>query len=325
MENVLITGGAGFIGYHLVHRMSQAGYHVDIIDNLQRGTIDNPLKSLLKDDNVGFINIDLLNKDDVLSLSKDYSFIFNLAAIVGVRNVLKDAFNVLKSNMLITSNILELCKRQERLKRFFYFSTSEVYAGTLHYFGLTIPTPEDTPLTITPLENPRTSYMLSKIYGEALTLHCQYIPFFIIRPHNIYGPRMGMAHVIPELLKKAFYAQPNTTIEVFSVKHKRTFCYIDDFIECLLRLVYISEKSDNYVLNIGSDAPEHSIEEVARLVIKIVGKELRILPKPPTPGSPHRRCPDISLLKRLIDFTPKVLLDDGIRTTFNWYKENYFD
>ena len=101
-------------------------------------------------------------------------------------------------------NIITFGKRQENLERLIFTSTSEVYAGTLKYFSLKIPTPENTPLALTELSENRTSYMLSKIYGEALCLHSG-LPVTIVRPHNFYGPRMGLSHVIPELFKESFF------------------------------------------------------------------------------------------------------------------------
>ena len=91
-------------------------------------------------------------------------------------------------------------------KLFVFASTSEVYAGSLEHFGLPIPTPETAPLGLPDLGRPRTTYMLSKIYGEALCRHAG-LPFTILRPHNLYGPRMGMAHVIPELHARATHIQ----------------------------------------------------------------------------------------------------------------------
>src|SRR5690606_19448171 len=93
-----------------------------------------------------------------------------------------------------------------------------------------------TPLAISPLEHPRTSYMLSKIYGEALVHQCG-LPFTIIRPHNFYGPRMGLSHVVPELLSKIHAMADGDELVVASMDHSRTFCFIDDAIEFIVRLI----------------------------------------------------------------------------------------
>ena len=232
MTKVLITGGAGFIGSHLAKRLLAENYQIDLIDNLSRGVIDSHLKTITSKPGVRLLDRDLLEPNTLDDLDNDYHYIYHLAAIIGVTNVLDKPYAVLRDNVLMTVNLLSLAMRQTGLERFVFASTSEVYAGTLKHFTLPVPTPESTPLALTDIGHPRTSYMLSKIYGEAL---CQRsgVPFTIIRPHNIYGPRMGMAHVIPELLRKAYHAPANGSLEVFSIDHRRTFCFIDDAVEMI--------------------------------------------------------------------------------------------
>jgi len=219
--------------------------------------------------------------------------------------------------------MIEFAKKQESLGRFFFASTSEVYAGTLKHFDLPIPTPEATPLAITDLSHPRTSYMLSKIYGEAL---CQQagIPYTVFRPHNVYGPRMGMVHVVPELLKKAYKANDGDHIEVFSTEHTRCFCYIDDAVEILWRMM-TNESCAGKTLNLGTQNPEVSIRQVAGACFQAVGKELVIEAQPPSPGSPARRGPDMSQTSELIGFQSEVGLDEGVQKTFAWYRKNIFE
>jgi len=203
-----------------------------------------------------------------------------------------------------------------------FASTSEVYAGSLVQLNLPFPTPENTPLALPDLSEPRTSYMLSKIYGEAMLLHSG-LPYTIVRPHNIYGPRMGMAHVIPQLLQKAHNAEPNGTLEVASVDHKRCFCYIDDAVEMLVRLLNADEATRE-VLNVGAEAPEVTIRELSELVIGTVGKPLSIVPRPPTHGSPSRRLPDMTRTKKITGYSAQTSLQDGLRSTYEWYKLQEF-
>jgi len=219
-------------------------------------------------------------------------------------------------------NVIELGRNQSRLSRLFFASTSEVYAGTLKHFSLEIPTPEKAPLALTALESPRTSYMLSKIMGEAL-LHQSELPFTIFRPHNIYGPRMGMAHVIPEQLRNAFDAEENSVIPVYSPKHKRAFCYIDDAIEMLRRMIQKPETT-GATLNLGSETPEISIREVVETCIEVVGKNLTVQACSNTEGSPCRRAPNMDKLSELIDFKAKVTLREGIENTWEWYLNHVF-
>ena len=317
----LITGGAGFIGYHLSCELLNRGYEVHILDDFSRGLNDKFIKRIEK--NVSVISCDLLDKGIINSLDKDYDYIFHFAAIIGVQNVLKKPYDVLYKNTELLINTIEFAKVNKNLKRFVFASTSEIYAGTLKYYGIDIPTPEDTPLTITPFDSPRTSDMLSKIYGEAL-LYQSGLPFTIIRPHNIYGPRMGMSHVIPELLRKTYFDENNGVLDVYSAGHKRTFCYISDAIEMIIRLAE-SEKSIGESYNIGNESPEISMREVADIVLCVVGWNYQINELPPTEGSPERRCPKMEKTKKVIGYSGKVTIKEGIEKTYKWYKENIFD
>lgn len=320
---VLITGGAGFIGFHLTNELIERGYEVVLIDNFSRGVKDSFLMELEKNPHVSLVSAELLSKEGVMELGTDFDYIYHLAAIIGVQNVLENPYNVLKENVELLINMIEFARTQKGLKRFIFTSTSEIYAGTLQHYGMQIPTPETTPLTITPLEHPRTSYMLSKIYGEAL-LRQSGIKFTIIRPHNFYGPRMGMSHVIPELLKKAYYAESDQGIEVFSVGHKRTFCYIHDAV-IMIRMLAESEAAEGEAFNVGNEMPEVTIMEVAQDILDVVGRSLTIKAKPDATGSPARRCPSMKKTEACIGYTGKVTLKEGIQKTFDWYKKYIFD
>lgn len=319
---ILITGGAGFIGYHLSSRLLADGHEVIVADNFSRGVQDSFLDELQANGKLTLMVVDLLNPDEIDRIGDDFDIIFHLAAIIGVQNVLNRPYDVLKNNVDLLTGIIGIARRQKLLKRLMFASTSEIYAGTLQFYDLPLPTPENTPLTITPLDHPRTSYMLSKIYGEALVRQSG-VPYTIFRPHNFYGPRMGMSHVIPELLRKAFFNEGNGKLEVFSVEHKRTFCYIDDAVEMLVRLA-MCDKAEGHAYNLGVESPETSIREVAETVLKVTGKDLEIEAKPPTPGSPERRCPSLEKTEAAIGYRAQVSLEEGVQRTFEWYRENIF-
>jgi len=321
MKKALITGGAGFIGYHLSRNLLKNGYQVDLIDNFSRGVRDDFLLELAVQHGAKLLDFDLLDRNVLDGLDQDYSYIYHLAAIIGVQHVLKAPYDVLTKNVDLLENIIIFGKKQKRLDRLVFTSTSEVYSGTLKHFSLTIPTPESTPLAVTDLSQNRTSYMLSKIYGEALCLHSG-LPITIIRPHNFYGPRMGLSHVIPELLKKAFESE-NSKLEVSSLNHKRTFCYIDDAVE-MMRSLAEADAAIGQTFNVGNESPEITIEELANEIISTVGKDLTIDPKPMTPGSPLRRCPDMTKTFTVTGYKPQINLNSGLRQTFDWYKTNVF-
>jgi len=322
-KKILITGGAGFIGMHLTNKLLQEGYQVDLVDNFKRAVDDQTLQQILDHERVNFFNLDLLEKDATKVLSKDYDAIFHLAAIIGVVHVLERPYEVLYDNIELLSNLIDLAKKQKNLSRFLFASTSEVYAGTLENFKLEIPTPENSPLSLSDLRHPRSSYMLSKIYGEALCHHSK-IPYTIFRPHNLYGPRMGMAHIIPEQLFKAYKKEDGDKIDVYSTDHTRSFCYIDDATEMLIRIMQ-EKDCEGETLNIGSQGPEITIKEVAELCYKTVGRKLDIQSKPATQGSPARRNPDMSIVKELINYQATTSLENGINQTYSWYKKYVFD
>ena len=232
---VLIIGGAGFIGLHLAKKLINE-FEIHLLDNFSRGVRDIELENFLSNQKAKIINIDALDYNSVLSLDKDYDYIFQLAAIVGVENVNNNPYDTIYKNFLINHHALEIAKRQKNFKKFIFFSTSEVQSSSSKYLSMKFPTPEDFPICLPELHTKRSTYMLSKIYGEAMCIH-QNIPSIILRPHNIYGPRMGMSHVIPELLMRFYNAKKNEKLKINSLEHKRAFCYVDDAVNMMVGLM----------------------------------------------------------------------------------------
>jgi UDP-glucose 4-epimerase len=323
VSKILVTGGAGFIGYHLSKELADMGHYVHMVDNFARGVRDTELEQLINKENVKFEQIDLLSDDLSDKFGDDYDYIYHLAAIIGVRIVLGKPYRVLYDNVTLTAKMLEVAKAQKNLKRFLFASTSEVYAGTLKHFDLTVPTPETTPLAVTDLAEPRTTYMLSKIYGEAMCNHSE-VPTTNFRPHNVYGPRMGMAHVVPELLKKGYNLHDGDELEVFSVDHKRTFCYVSDSVQMLIKMAE-SDSCLNETLNLGISAPEITIGELADTIISTLGKKLNKKSLPAHEGSPSRRCPNMDKLEQLTGYRAKITPEEGVKLTYEWYRENVFE
>lgn len=320
---ILITGGAGFIGCHLARALAARGDSVDLLDNFQRAVRDDDLQELLGTARVRLLERDLSKADVSNSLDRDYDAIFHFAAIIGVTHVLQRPYEVLVQNALLLDRAIEIGRAQRALSRLVFASTSEVYAGTLTAFGMKVPTPESTPLTISDLTQARTSYMLSKIHGEVMCQHSG-LPFTIVRPHNVYGPRMGMSHVVPELLQRAHGATDGGKLQVYSTSHKRTFCYIDDAVDLLVRILG-SEKTRNATLNLGSTDAEVSIAEIAQTIIDVVGRKLTIEPMPETPGSPARRAPDMTLARELTGYQSSIGLREGVARTYAWYRSHVFE
>ena len=322
MSKILLTGGAGFIGERLASALVAEGNEVHLVDNLSRGRRDEALEALAADRNVEFYYVDLLAPNAFDPFSDDYDLVVHLAAILGVQNVLEHPYQTLRDNVLMHDAAIRFARRQKVLQRFLFTSSSEVYAGSLLHLDMPVPTPEEIPLALTSLSEPRSTYMLSKIYGEAM-LHHSGLPFTIVRPHNIYGPRMGMSHIVPQLLEKAHRAQPHSAIEVFSVEHRRCFCFIDDGVKMLKSLLF-SQAALNQVINLGAEGPEVTVRRVAEIVIATVGKPLRIEAKPPTPGSPERRAPKMTRMTQATGYVAQMSLEEGIRRTYDWYRAHIF-
>ena len=322
MAQVLITGGAGFIGGFVAQALLRAGHSVSLVDNLARGRRDRFLTELLATPQAVLLERDLTRAGALDDLPGGHTHVFHFAALLGVQNVSERPYPTLRDNVALLQTVLDWAARQTALERLVFASTSEVYAGSVELGMLPIPTPEDVPLALTALSQPRTSYMLSKLYGEALVRHSG-LPYTIVRPHNVYGPRMGRAHVIPQLLERAHRGADGGVLEVFSVDHSRTFCFIDDAVEMLVRAAF-SDSCRNEVLNVGRQSPEITVGELAREVLRVTGRQLRIVPQPATAGSPRRRCPDMSRTQARTGFSAQVSLAEGLSRTYDWYRRAVF-
>jgi len=324
MKKILVTGGAGFIGYFLIKKLLEdRDNKIVMIDNMYRGRVDDELKNIINNKNVTFHQGDLTDKDFIKQLDKDFDYIYHLAAVIGVKNVVENPDKVLNHNAIATLNLIEFAKKIKSLKKILFSSTSEIYAGTLKHYGIDIPTNEEVKLVIDDIKSPRTTYMLSKMYGESILFNYGFkynIPFTIVRYHNVYGPRMGFLHVIPEMLVKI---SNQTIIEVASPEHTRSMCFIDDAVEMTIRACEnISTKKE--ILNIGNQSEEISIINLVKLIADVLDKKIKTKMLPDTKGSPKRRCPDISKIVNLTGYSPKVNIKEGLKKTYNWYKDKLF-
>ncbi len=318
MKTILITGGAGFIGFHLARQLIDRGDRVVIADNFSRASLDPHFSSLARHPHCIVQSVDLTQKP---TLPADADAVVHLAAIVGVQNVMAQPMEVLSTNVAALREVLAQASQFKSLQNFVFASTSEVYAGSVATECAQIPTPEDTQLTITDPGDPRATYMLSKIYGEAMCLSSG-LPVTVVRPHNIYGPRMGLAHVIPELLKQAWFADSGSSLYVASVEHSRTFCFVADAVNYLIAI--LDRPGTSSIYNLGRQDPEVLIGDLAQQIVEIVGKPLTIEALPATHGSPVRRAPDMRSLIQLTGVQPVYDLRSGLQHTLDWYTENVF-
>jgi UDP-glucose 4-epimerase len=317
---VLIIGGAGFIGYFCSRALAKMdNYKITIIDNLSRGQYDNEFESLTNLSNTQYIQGDITELRTFTEAGYDFDYIYNFAAVIGVKNVENNPDKVLYVNSISMLNLFEYAKNLPHLKKILFSSTSEIYSGTLRHSGIDIPTAEDVHLTIDDISSNRSTYALSKMFGESIS-HIygrKYnIPFTIVRYHNIYGPRMGFAHVIPEMFIKI---NADSEVLVPSASHTRSFCYIDDAVNMTIASVE-AEESDGETFHIGNQNEEIMIRDLVEMISSVMGKPITIIEKQATLGSPTRRVPNVRKINKLIKNDPRVKLYDGLSATYKWYK-----
>lgn len=319
MAKILILGGAGFVGYHLARRLGQEpGHDLVLVDDLSRGRMDPDLEALIASPGLRLVRADLTDPRALADLPREWDQVYMLAAVVGVRNVVTDPARVIRVNALATLNLLEWLT--DRSGVLFFASTSEVYAGGIGRLGLPVPTPEAVPLLVEAIENPRFAYAASKILGEAALIHygaAKSLRFVIGRLHNVYGPRMGADHAIPELCLRALDRED--PFRVYGMEQRRAFCHVADAVEAILRLM-ATERAWGQTVNVGNDTEEIGVRDLAALILQIAGFAPRLQPLPAPPGSVGRRCPDLGKLRALTGFAPKVSLETGVRETFEWYR-----
>jgi UDP-glucose 4-epimerase len=310
MKNVLITGGAGFIGYHLALSLSKLNFKIYLIDNLSRGKIDHELKELLKKKNVSLIKYNLNNK---LNLKIKFDFIYHLAAVVGVANVNRDPSLTITNNIIPLINLLDFIKNKNTV--LIFFSTSEVYSPLIKNKKIIFPLKENNDLMIPNNIISRDTYFISKLFCEKI-LQSSKSKHIIFRPHNIYGPRMGYSHVVPELIKKM---QNNSSkVTIFSPSHKRAFCYIDDAVNQIIG-ISINLKNKNKIFNIGNQSEEVRIFDLAKKILNLLKQNNKLKRGIITEGSPHRRLPNMKLTLSKIKSKKFTNLNEGLSKTISWY------
>lgn len=318
---VLITGGAGFIGYHLALRHVGEGDDVTIVDNLSKsgGRADAFFEKLITEPGVEYLDVDLTNPSGFPP--KEYEVVYHLAAINGTRLFYEIPYELAKTNLLITLNLLDTLEENPPA-RLVYASSSEVYADAGKLGVLRVPTDETVPVIFTQPTMARFSYGTSKFMGEFL---CAYFgkkyntPMVTIRYHNIYGPRMGNRHVIPEFIARARTGE--NPFKVYGGKESRAFCYVEDAVTAT-KLVASMATGDSEIIHIGNPKEETAISDLARLILEKMSLDVPIEVEDAPPGSVSRRCPDISRLKNLTGFEPRIALDQGLDATLEWYLAN---
>ena len=307
MPRTLVTGGAGFLGSHLCEYLLDKGHEVICMDNLITGSKQNI--SGIKSGNFRFVNH---NVSEFIKLDGNLDYILHFASPASPIDYLELPIQTLKVGALGTHNALGLAKAKKAV--FLLASTSEVYGDPLVH-----PQPEEYWGNVNPI-GPRGVYDEAKRFAEAITMayhRVHGINTKIVRIFNTYGPRMRIndGRAIPNFLKQALTGKDLTVYGNGS--QTRSFCFVSDLIEGIFRLL-ISEP--NEPVNIGNPN-EMTIQNLADKILQATGSKSKIVQVPLPEDDPKTRQPNITLAKILLDWEPKVSLDEGLKPTLKYFKE----
>jgi len=309
---ILITGGAGFIGSHLCDRLLTDGHEIIAMDNLSTGSVDN-IAHLAGRERFHFIKHDVTN---YIFVEGALDAVFHLASLPSPVDYLNLPIQTLKVGALGTHKTLGLAL--EKGARFLLASTSEVYGDPLVH-----PQPEAYWGNVNPI-GPRGVYDESKRFAEALTMAYQRyhgVDTRIVRIFNTYGPRMRMddGRVVPNFICQALRGDPLTVYDDGS--RPRSFCYVDDLVEGMVRLLHSNETEP---VNLGNP-DEMSILDFAHKVLELTGSDVPIKFTTPsdarTADDPKVRCPDIGKARRVLGWAPQVSLEEGLRQTIEYFRQ----
>lgn len=309
--NILITGGAGFIGSHLVKYYLKNNYSVVVIDNYITGSKNN-LKEVVANKNLKIIEADLIDFD--FSSLPQFDIVYDLASPASPAIFEKLAFEIFKVNSIGLINLLDFFVRSKS-KTFVFTSTSEVYGDSKvdpqpeTYFGNVHTT------------GPRSAYDEGKRFAEAVIsayIRKHNIDARIARIFNTYGPFMNKedGRFISNFINQAINNQQLTIYG--DGTQTRSSCYVTDMVSGLVSL----GETDNLkgkIINIGNP-DERKVIEVAQLIKKLTNSDSKIVFRPINEDDPKKRCPDITKAKNLLNWQPKIDLEEGLKKTIEYFK-----
>ncbi len=306
-QRALVTGGAGFLGSHLCERLLEEGLDVVCMDNLITGNLEN-IEHLFGRDGFIFVEHDVTN---FIHVAGRLDFVLHFASPASPIDYLKLPIQTLKVGSLGTHKALGLAKSKGA--RFLLASTSESYGDPLVH-----PQPETYWGNVNPV-GPRGVYDEAKRFAEAITMAYNRhhgLETRIVRIFNTYGPRMraGDGRVVPAFICQAL---DNESLTVFGDgSQTRSFCFVDDLIEGIWRLL-----NSDYVepVNIGNPT-EMTVLQFASEIIRIIGASSDVIFQDLPENDPKVRQPDITLARGLLDWEPKVKLDEGLAKTIEFFK-----
>ena len=317
-KNILVTGGAGFIGSHLCERLVKNGHKVICFDNLSAGQLSNitPLEAspLTGQDKLIFVQGDVNNFADLEKIFEEYKpeAVFHYAAMVGVKRTAENPVEVLDDIKGIR-NIFELALQYNKPKIIFA-SSSEVYGEPVE-----IPEREDGHI------NPKIPYAVVKLFGEKMVeayWQKYHLPGVALRFFNVYGPKQESSDygfVMGIFIKQVLDGKP--PIIFGDGSQTRDFVFVDDNIEASV-LAWQTDNANGEVLNIGTGKPT-TILDLAEEIIEACGKTATLKPEFQAPRDDIKhRFPDVAKLQRILNFRARASLKQGLQKTIAWYKQN---
>ncbi len=308
MPRSVVTGGAGFLGSHLCEHLLAEGHTVVAVDNLLTGTRDN-LQELRKNAKFAFVRQDVTEE---LTVPGKVDFVLHFASAASPVDYAKYGIRTLKANALGTHKTLGLAKAKKA--RYLLASTSEVYGDPE-----VNPQPETYWGHVNPI-GPRSVYDEGKRFAEAMAMayhHEHGMDVRIARIFNTYGPRMRLSdgRVIPNFIGQALRGEPLTIHGDGS--QTRSFCYVDDLIEGIWRLL-TADAVDGPV-NLGNP-DERTIADMAGIIQRLMDTKVGVVHKPLPPDDPKVRCPDITKARKVLGWGPRVPLEEGLQRTISYFR-----
>ena len=314
-KRILITGGAGFVGSHLCEDLVRNGYSVKILDDFSAGTVNN-IMELFKYRSFKMIRGSVTDRKLVAEAISDVDIVIHLAAQVHVDKSIIEPKQTFEVNTLGTLNILDAALEHD-IELVVYASTSEVYGSAKQ-----IPMTEDHPL------NPASPYAASKAAADRLCFsyyNTYNLPVVIVRCFNTYGPRqrdIGYAAAIPKFIRRI---QRNLPPIIYGDgKQTRDYMFVNDAVNAY-KLVLKSPKNVlGKAVNFGT-GKEISIEDLAKMILKLAGNNSNPLHVSARPGEVTRLCADTTLAKKELGFEPKYTLEKGLTEFLQWYREGRYE
>jgi UDP-glucose 4-epimerase len=317
---VLITGGGGFLGSHLGDGLLAAGHEVTALDT----SPDLKVRHNLGNPHFRYIKGSIFDLDLLESLIAKSDLVYHLAAVVGVEHYVEDPFHVLNVNVNGTQNVLKFAHRYD--KKLVFASTSEVYGKSKD-----APFREDGDRLLGSTEIDRWCYSTSKAVGEHFCFAYLKLglPVVIVRFFNVYGPRLDridVGRVITIFMGQLLRGEDLTVIG--DGQQTRSFTYVDDAVKALIQ-AGVRPEAVGKVINIGNDT-ETSVLQLAEAMIRAfpgTGSKIKFVPQEKIYGNSYediqRRVPDITRMRTILGVDPTISLEDGLRRTIDWFKQDY--